>query len=102
MSISIQEWHDVRTGEILKVILHPAFFNMNLEEQGKSIKQINNQNLPIPDKPIPAREPKEVYDDKELQKLYYGGHLGYLETHGMDITPQLKKIGANKRMGKGK
>lgn len=96
MSVSIQEWHDVRTGEILKVILHPAFFNMSLGEQIKSIKQINNQNLPVPEKAIPTREPREMYSDKELQELYHNEYLSYLETHRMDITPQLKKIGVSR------
>ena len=98
MSIYAQSWHDNRTGETLKVILHYGFFFLPQKDQLDYFKELNEE---LPEQLLSntvgiKRQYKEITEDDELQKLYKAGDVCYSECRGMDITPQLKKIGVVK------
>lgn len=98
MSIYAQSWRDNRTGEVLKVILHYGFFFLPQEDKSDYFKELDEE-LPeqlLNNKMGIKRQYKEIIEDDELGKLYKAGDILYSEYRGMDITPQLRKIGVLK------
>ena len=95
MSIYAQSWRDNRTGEVLKVILHYGFFFLPQEDQSDYLKELNEKlsEQLLNKKAGAKKEYKEIIEEEELLKLYKAGYICYSEYCGMDITPQLKKIG---------